>query len=591
MKLHNIYNRMKVAALLTLPVAGVGGQLLFSSCSDFLEIKPQNEIIFEDFWNEKADVDAIVAGCYAAMQDDPIIRRMMIWGEFRSDNITAGLNIQNDINLENIFKENITASNFYTTWVDFYNVINRCNIVIKYAPQVAERDPSYSAGELAATIAEVSALRDLCWFYLIRTFRDVPYTNEAFTDDDQVMDLPASKFDDILDDLIADLEKQKNNAVRRYPETKKNYQTGRITQEAIHAMLCEMYLWKKDYANSIRYADLVIQAKLDQQEEALSKNTGMQQRGNNNFNGFPLISERVMDNYWGSAYNAIFGSTGNSSESIFELTYDKENQNMLSNGAVNALYGNPEAVVGLAKPADFIAEDGGNDNWSVFTNKYDARAYELRNEAGSVTGIAKYVKYGLEISTTTATQPQLVASGTMYAKDKNKSNWIIYRLTDIMLLKAEALVEQMTNTADSVQSDAEKERNEQLLSQAFTLVNAVNKRSICEMQLKDTLVQSDYNTKSLMSDLVLKERQRELMFEGKRWYDLVRRSQRDGNTAVLSKLATQKVTENKGGIQTKLARMDAIYWPYNLDELKVNHNLTQNPAFGSGENGNYQKTN
>jgi len=104
-------------------------------------------------------------------------------------------------------------------------------------------------------------------------------------------------------------------------------------------------------------------------------------------------------------------------------------------------------------------------------------------------------------------------------------------------------------------------------------------------------VQSDYNTKSLMSDLVLKERQRELMFEGKRWYDLVRRSQRDGNTAVLSKLATQKVTENKGGIQTKLARMDAIYWPYNLDELKVNHNLTQNPAFGSGENGNYQKTN
>jgi len=590
MKLHNIYNRMKVAALLTLPVAGVGGQLLFSSCSDFLEIKPQNEIIFEDFWNEKADVDAIVAGCYAAMQNHPIIARMMIWGEFRSDNITAGLNIQNDINLENIFKENITASNFYTTWVDFYNVINRCNIVIKYAPQVAERDPSYSAGELAATIAEVSALRDLCWFYLIRTFRDVPYTNEAFTDDDQVMDLPASKFDDILDDLIADLEKQKNNAVRRYPETKKNYQTGRITQEAIHAMLCEMYLWKKDYANSIRYADLVIQAKLDQQEEALSKNTGMQQRGNNNFNGFPLISERVMDNYWGSAYNAIFG-TGNSSESIFELTYDKENQNMLSNGAVNALYGNPEAVVGLAKPADFIAEDGGNDNWSVFTNKYDARAYELRNEAGAVTGIAKYVKNGLEISTTTATQPQLVTSGVMYAKDKNKSNWIIYRLTDIMLLKAEALVEQMTNTADAVQSDAEKERNEQLLSQAFTLVNAVNKRSICEMQLKDTLVQSDYNTKSLMSDLVLKERQRELMFEGKRWYDLVRRSQRDGNTAVLSKLATQKVTENKGGIQTKLARMDAIYWPYNLDELKVNHNLTQNPAFGSGENGNYQKTN
>ena len=41
-----------------------------TSCSDFLDIKPQNEIIFEDFWNEKADVDNVVAGCYSALQND-----------------------------------------------------------------------------------------------------------------------------------------------------------------------------------------------------------------------------------------------------------------------------------------------------------------------------------------------------------------------------------------------------------------------------------------------------------------------------------------------------------------------------------------
>ena len=35
----------------------------FSSCSDFLVIEPQNEIIFDKFWNEKADVDAVIAGC------------------------------------------------------------------------------------------------------------------------------------------------------------------------------------------------------------------------------------------------------------------------------------------------------------------------------------------------------------------------------------------------------------------------------------------------------------------------------------------------------------------------------------------------
>ena len=36
--------------------------------------------------------------------------------------------------------------------------------------------------------------------------------------------------------------------------------------------------------------------------------------------------------------------------------------------------------------------------------------------------------------------------------------------------------------------------------------------------------------------------------------------------------------------------MDAIFWPYNIDELKVNKNLKQNPAFGSGESGNYDTT-
>ena len=102
----------------------------FSSCADFLEIKPQSEIILEDFWNEKADVDNVVAGCYSLLQDDGVRRRMMIWGEARSENVMAnGVAINGDVDLHNILKENITAMNKYTTWNGFYDVINRCNTV------------------------------------------------------------------------------------------------------------------------------------------------------------------------------------------------------------------------------------------------------------------------------------------------------------------------------------------------------------------------------------------------------------------------------------------------------------------------------
>ena len=34
----------------------------------------------------------------------------------------------------------------------------------------------------------------------------------------------------------------------------------------------------------------------------------------------------------------------------------------------------------------------------------------------------------------------------------------------------------------------------------------------------------------------------------------------------------------------------SVSWPYNNDEIKVNKNLVQNPAFGSGENNSYQNT-
>ena len=166
----------------------------------------------------------------------------------------------------------------------------------------------------------------------------------------------------------------------------------------------------------------------------------------------------------------------------------------------------------------------------------------------------------------------------------NGSNWIIYRLSDIMLLKAEALSQLLRDGSEQEVISY----NTPILEQAFNLVNAVNKRSHCQNNLVDTLVAGDYLTKEQMQNLVMRERQRELMFEGKRWYDLVRRSRRDGNTTVLTQAALQKVSTGSALIGNKLTKMDAIYWPYNFDELKVNKNLVQNPAFSSGENESYE---
>ena len=560
-----------------------------ASCSDFLEIKPQHEIILEDFWNEKADVDNVVAGCYSGLQSEDVMRRMMVWGEFRSENVMPGINVNSDINLENVLKENITAINAYTTWDGFYSVINRCNTVIKYAPGVAAEDPGYTPSELNATIAEVSALRDLCYFYLIRTFRDVPYSTEAYTDDDQVMDLPATPFYAVLDSLINDLERVKGDAVVYYPETKPLYQTARITRDAIYAMLCEMYLWKQDYQNCIKYADLVIESKKEQEKSYRSSLFGNQQDAIERLNGYPLElnSSSTSSNMYGSAYEAIFVD-GSSKETIFELSFNDNPQSsgMLSNQAVCAFYGHASVAKGLVAPSTALITDAGKTSGrTIFDDRnkaLDARIHEAYDQS---EGCFKYVYRGIYITPQGTDKVSLLYSSRFVDKD-NGSKWIIYRLPDIMLMKAEALCQQMHegNDADDIAF------NTPLREQIFNLVNAVNKRSVCQSVLADTLRATDYNTKNLLQTLVLRERQREFLFEGKRWYDLVRRSMRDGNTEALLQAVSSREVSNSEYVKNFFKKMDAIFWPYNNEETKVNLNLVQNPAFDSGENSSYEKT-
>lgn len=572
-----------------------------TSCSDFLDIKPQNEIIFEDFWNEKADVDNVVAGCYSALQSDGVRKRMMIWGEARTENVMAGQGINNDINLSNILKENITAMNTYTTWDGFYDVINRCNTVLKYAPAVAAKDPAFTQGDLDATIAEVTALRSLSYFYLIRTFRDVPFSREAFTDDDQEMDLAATPFYEVLNNLIGDLRQVEDKAVKRYPETQPFYQSGRITQDAIRAMLCEMYLWKGavdpiGYDSCVYYAEEVIKSKQEINEENEKKSrlsADTKAALETRLNGYPLVNDNLTGTTFGQAYSDIFVE-GASKETILELVYDEDlaGNGMLANSAISSLYGHSNGT-GLLIGSKYLKEDIEADysKREIFEpeqkNKLDARLYINCDGTRDNSPILKLASRRIYIDGKTT--PKL-DDYSLYPEKNNSSMWIIYRLPDIMLLEAEALCEKMMDPIDGEDSVVSA-TNKPLMEKAFTLVNVINKRALCKKELtaSDTLKSSNYATKTAMAELVKRERQRELMFEGKRWYDLVRYAMRAGNTDPVISAVMNREDVNKEYSQNFFKKMDAIYWPYNTEEMKVNRNLVANPAFGSGENSSYEK--
>lgn len=561
---NKIKNALKVALLL-FPFGGWGA---LTSCNDFLSIEPLNDIVLENYWTEEADVYSVLNSCYAQLESPDCINRMIVWGEVRSDNMTNGAGTS--YTLQQVLKENILETNDYTKWQCFYQVINRCNTVIHYAPEVNAIDPNFTDSELRATIAEAKTLRALSYFYLIRAFRDVPYITEPSIDDSQVYQIAATPFNAVLDSLITDIESISEDAVRSYGE-KSVENTCRITRWSCYALLADLNLWKGNYSKCIEYCDKVIdhkieQYKIDYEENPTTITTEL-------YGKYPLISESTANsNFAGNTYNEIFGE-GNSFESIFELNF--VNNQTVTNSSVSSFYGSNSSKTGqLGAPTQLFEkiQEGLND----YFKKTDCRYLENMTTQNNKVFITKYVNQecSFRTSTTTGNAPTVTST----ARSNNYANWIIYRLSDIMLMRAEAEVEL---AGDVVNGEPLTEEQTDHFRRAFACVSAVWKRANNKrVATNDTLVFEDYATSRVdMEDLVFGERQRELMFEGKRWFDLVRLSLREGNNTRLISKVLPKFQENSAAIRIKLASKDILFWPYNREELIQNTMLTQNPAY------------
>lgn len=568
MKRHHHIANLAAAALLA---AATGGSL--AACGDFLSIEPQNDIVLENYWTEKADVTSVMNACYAQLESQECISRMIIWGEGRSDNMTTGVNAP--YSLQQVFKENLLETNPYADWSAFYQAINYCNTVIHYAPGVNAIDPNFTDAELRATVAEATTLRALCYFYLIRTFRDVPYVTEPSNDDSQDYQVPPTPFAQVLDQLIADMERVKDDALRSWGE-KSVENTCRVTRWACYALLADLCLWKGDWQRAIECCDAVIAEKTrlyekDYEEDPTSLPTEL-------YGPWPLISETAPGSTsGGNAYTLIFGQ-GNSFESVLELNF-VDNQTV-QNTALKNLYGPAAGSVyspGQVSVPDALAADPYGGDGNHYFGKGDARYHENIYATSSRGYAAKYAWTRVEIRNSVSGGAPTVRLTSRNA-GSHYANWVLYRLTDVMLMRAEAEVQLAGDVPEGATPTPEQQARYQA---AFDLVDAVWRRANSKrLATSEVLVASDYTTsRQAMEELVMGERQRELMFEGKRWFDLVRQARRDGNNDRLLTATASKFKENVNAIRIKLSSADAIYWPYSRTELEQNPHLTQNPAY------------
>jgi hypothetical protein len=226
------------------------------ACSEWLQLEPESELTREEFWRSGDDVQAVVSGAYKELAGG--VEKIFKWGELRGDLMAPGQNISPDD--KRIMDGFIYPENEMNRWNLFYRTINFANTVLKFSPIVVERDQTFSENESNALEAEALFLRSLCYFYLLRIFRDVPLVLEASENDAQDYYPAVTSEQEIFLQIVDDLTVAAENLPTSYEKTV--YDKGRATKSAAYALLADVYLYFEKYQACINACDEVINSNL-----------------------------------------------------------------------------------------------------------------------------------------------------------------------------------------------------------------------------------------------------------------------------------------------------------------------------------------
>jgi hypothetical protein len=412
-------------------------------------------------------------------------------------------------------------------WNTLFQTVGRTNALIVSLEN--------SGLEVTSALAELKVLRAYSYFYLMDLFGNVP----IFTDEKvDPLNLPEQNtrtevFDFIIQELnaaVVDLPAQDDVGAEYY---------GRLTQEAVYALLSYIYLNAEVYTGTARWAECITNA-----DKVLA---GPYELLPDYFDNFVADNEHNAEAIWSGVYTPdISGGIGHPivlkvlpgiAGGLFGLPYTPQN-GMGTRPSVRDAYEAGDDRLELFIDWGPLIDPRNGDTVMVerIVPDHNSTLYE---EGVSTEGPVPY-----EIIPATDYKEQPMNAGIKWIKwqlDPNTSGgsagndiaW--FRLADIMLIKAEALVRSGGDAGTALQ-----------------LVNDVRTRS------------NAAELTALTLDDIFMERGRELVFEMKRRNDLIRFDK--FNDAWEFKPANPNDQFRK-------------IFPIPTAALDANPNLTQNPGY------------
>lgn len=213
--------------------------VLFTACSDYLDVDPTNALMTGTFYKTESQVNFALNGLYGSLK--PVAKYQFCLSEMRSDNvwITADTK-QNDYVDIALFNANglLTDATIRTAWADYYTIVASANTLLEKIDDVTFKNE----GTKTQYKAEARFIRALAYFDLVRFFGNIPLAEHVLSTD-EAFRLPQSTAKDIYEQLIVpDLQ----YAVENLAETALDYQgtahPERVTNVAAKALLGKVYL-------------------------------------------------------------------------------------------------------------------------------------------------------------------------------------------------------------------------------------------------------------------------------------------------------------------------------------------------------------
>lgn len=508
------YFNFKYMAIATVFAAS---SLSLTSCDDFLDLKPTGTFTEEQL--DDSSIEGLMASAYAGLEahffgnNESFAGPITNWVfDVRSDDALKG---GGDITMEQYIHQlevsNVTSDNAVALdkWRNNYYAISR----VHKAMNAIENS---NIANKATYFGELKLLRAYFYFDLIRIFKQVPY----FTENEDPNGKRADEY--TRDQIFSFIKQDLVDAYSVLPEEQS--QAGRFNKYVAAAVMAKVSAFTSNWSDVETYANYVI---------ASNKYDFYDNYGDMSKIEFNNKKESVMAVQFSTANNNAHINWSN----LLNTTYSEgalfgtgDDFFLGSQNLVDAFATDNNGLPYLDGSDHYVktTENGdGNYDGNVdprldFTvgrlgmpfrghtyNKKWCRAYDIYGEYSGKKGLID------------PSSPDMVQG---FPWGASALNYCIIRYSDIVLLKAEALIEQ----------------NKQL-DEARTLINDVRKkvqRSIDGNYTPQDLdpFNANYNvglypsegwTQEYARKAVRMERRLELAMEGNRWFDLLR-----WNTAV-----------------------------------------------------------